>query len=148
MSNVPEFTIDARLRKLITEQNVLTDTYKTALGTIVEQRSCIEDWQRRSREWCSKCDKANALTECERNCQELIVRLVDQRAETAKAKAEQACESGGETDEEFEKRVCRDAFLDGANWLEHWLRDKPLGALLTRRAQDEAAKRWPDGETK
>ncbi len=93
----PEFTIEARLRKLITEQNILTDTYKTALGTIVEQRSCIEDWQRRSQQWCSKCDKASALAECERKCQELIMRLSDQRAETAKAKAEQACESDGET---------------------------------------------------
>jgi hypothetical protein len=68
----PEFTIDARLRKLIAEQNVLTDTYKMALGTIVEQRSCIEDWQRRSAEWCSKCDKANALTAEVRRLRELL----------------------------------------------------------------------------
>ena len=113
----PESSIEEKLRQMISQSIEAADLYKAALGTIVEQRCCIEDWQRRSMEWCKQCDKA-----------------------------QQACESDGETDEKFEGRVCRDAFLDGANWLEHWLRDKPLGALLTRRVQDEAAKRWPDGE--
>ncbi len=113
----PESSIEEKLRQMISQSIEAADLYKAALGTIVEQRCCIEDWQRRSMEWCKQCDKA-----------------------------QQACESDGETDEEFERRVCRDAFLDGANWLEHWLRDKPLGALLTRRAQDEAEKRWPEVE--
>lgn len=50
-------TIEARLRDLISETDMRSDTYKTALGTIVEQACCIEDWKRRSREWCDRCDK-------------------------------------------------------------------------------------------
>jgi len=113
----PESGIEARLRQMIYAGNDLTDLYKQALGTIVEQRARIEDWQRRSAEWCRRCERPQL-----------------------------AASPGGETDEEFERRVCRDAFLDGANWLERRLRDGPLGALLTRRAQEEAAKRWPEGE--
>lgn len=109
----PESSIEEKLRQMISQSIEAADLYKAALGTIVEQRCCIEDWQRRSMEWCKQCDKA-----------------------------QQACESDGETDEKFEGRVCRDAFLDGANWLEHRLRDKPLSAYYTRLAWEEACKRW------
>jgi len=44
--------------------------------------------------------------------------------------------------EDYARRCSRDAFLDGANWLEHRLRDKPLSAYYTRMAWEEACKRW------
>ena len=124
--------IESALRDLISDNLRLTDTYKMALGTIVEQRACIEDWQRRSQQWCSKCDKARELEACETSRRELTLRLVDARSEASKAKSDMA-EMRGEL---------RDAFLDGANWLEHRLRDKPLSAYYTRMAWEEACKRW------
>jgi hypothetical protein len=47
-----------------------------------------------------------------------------------------------EAQEDYARRCSRDAFLDGANWLEHRLRDKPLSAYYTRMAWEEACKRW------
>jgi len=184
--------IENRLRKLIIEQNVTTDTYKMALGTIVELTERTREWERKSKEWCSRCpagkskqtdeandsvvndlpgihklrmasasspygyynvtvEQANALSS---EVRQAIGKLREELAQTRyhrdrleaqieSAKTQQACESDGETDEEFEKRVCRDAFLDGANWLEHWFRDKPLSSVLTRRVHEEALRRWP-----
>lgn len=47
-----------------------------------------------------------------------------------------------EAQEDYARRCSRDAFLDGANWLEHRLRDKPLSAYYTHMAWEEACKRW------
>ncbi len=179
-----EMSIEEKLRQMISWSNDLTDLYKQALGTIVEQRACIEDWQRRSLEWCKRCEKAgcagietdsvtndlpwinklrraaasspygyynvtveqaNALSS---EVRQAIGELREELAQTRyhRDKLEAQIEAAKVANEDYARHVARDAFLDGANWLEHWLRDKPLGALLTRRAQDEAAKRWPDGE--
>jgi hypothetical protein len=44
--------------------------------------------------------------------------------------------------EDYARQCSRDAFLDGANWLEYRLRDKPLSAYYTRMAWEEACRRW------
>lgn len=93
--------IESALRDLISDNLRLTDIYKTALGTIVEQRSCIEDWQRRSQQWCGKCDKARELEACEASRRELTLRLVDARSVASKAKSDLA-ELRGELREQFD----------------------------------------------
>lgn len=55
-------SIDVKLRHMISRSENIADLYKEALGTIVELRSCVENWQRRSREWCQRCDKNSAET--------------------------------------------------------------------------------------
>lgn len=57
---------------------------------------------------------------------------------------EQQIDSAAVAQEDYARRCSRDAFLDGANWLEHRLRDKPLSAYYTRMAWEEACKRWAE----
>lgn len=40
----------------------------------------------------------------------------------------------------------RQAFVDGANWLEYWRWDQRMGPTVARRVREEAMLRWPDGE--
>lgn len=116
-----ETNIEPNLRQMISRNLDIADLYKQALGTIVELQACIEDWRSRSLEWCAQCEDERS-------------KLLEQvkRAEATK--------------EDYARHLARKAFLDGADWLEHRLRGEQLSAYYTRKAWDEACKRWGEEE--
>lgn len=109
-------TVENHLRRLAKRSLDMADVYKAVLGTIAELRAELAETQERLR---------GALAETEQLRKEL--------------------EAMNIASENRLRHATRDAFLEGANWLERRLRDKPLSAYYTRMAWEEACKRWDSG---
>lgn len=108
------------LRRLMQRAHDISDVYQEALGTIIGLEAHVKTLQ-------------EIRDQLERQ-------LVDVRQH--RDRLEQQIDSAVVAQEDYARRCSRDAFLDGANWLEHRLRDKPLSAYYTRMAWEEACKRW------
>jgi len=108
------------LRRLMQEARDISEIYQEALGTIIGLEAHVKTLQE-SRDQLER--RLAAQTQYCANLQKQI-------------------DSAVVAQEDYARRCSRDAFLDGANWLEHRLRDKPLSAYYTRLAWEEACKRW------
>ncbi len=108
------------LRRLMQKAHDISDIYQEALGTIIGLEVHVKTLQE-SRD-------------------QLERQLADVR--DYRDRLQKQIDTAVVAQEDYARRCSRDAFLDGANWLEHRLRDKPLSAYYTHMAWEEACKRW------